>query len=388
MLVAKYQILILDPSKRFKEGLKNALNKRFGDLGIEPATAVQYLDESNYTSVDNKSPLAGVYFGYSPATEPHIKSVELLNRKAAIIIPVVDKLQGYTTNPNIPAVLHSVNALEMPDTRMEFEVIASAILEAFLLLRKTRRLFISYKREESRAVALQLYEELDQHGFDVFLDTHSVQVGEPFQEVLWHRLSDTDIMILLDTPNFHTGKWTMEEKAKALAMKIGILQLLWPKQQPTPDTALCFPKYLKESDFKDVFDPNSGENILKESFVKTIVDLIESLRARALAARHENLVHEFCLAANKAKAETIVQPDRHIALRKTSGEELIVVPTVGVPNAPRYQEVARLGDTNIFLVYDQTGIRDEWHQHLSWLDTHLPVKSVKIIDAEKWIKGA
>jgi len=37
-----------------------------------------------------------------------------------------------------------------------------------------RRVFVSYRRNESRDAAVQLFEELSARQFDVFLDTHSV----------------------------------------------------------------------------------------------------------------------------------------------------------------------------------------------------------------------
>ena len=43
------------------------------------------------------------------------------------------------------------------------------------------------RRAESRAAALQLHDLLTARGFDVFLDTHDIRLGDPFQDVLWHQ---------------------------------------------------------------------------------------------------------------------------------------------------------------------------------------------------------
>ena len=107
----------------------------------------------------------------------------------------------------------------------DWDRVASVLLEGLGLLRKSRRLFISYRRVETQGVAIQLYEQLDASGFDVFLDTHSLRPGEPFQEVVWHRLADTDVVVLLDSPGFLASRWTEEELARANSTNLQILQL-------------------------------------------------------------------------------------------------------------------------------------------------------------------
>jgi hypothetical protein len=98
--------------------------------------------------------------------------------------------------------LRGINGMELKADDPQLERLAGVLLEGLGLVRKSRRLFISYKRSETQGVAIQLYEALDHGGFGVFLDTLSIRPGEPFQEVLWHRLADTDVIVLLDSPGF------------------------------------------------------------------------------------------------------------------------------------------------------------------------------------------
>ena len=48
--------------------------------------------------------------------------------------------------------------------------LATLMLECVGLLRRQRRIFVSYRRTESRDVALQMHDLLIAKGFDVFLD--------------------------------------------------------------------------------------------------------------------------------------------------------------------------------------------------------------------------
>ena len=162
-----------------------------------------------------------------------------------------------------------------------------------------RRLFISYRRVESSGVATQLYEALDAAGFDVFLDTQGVlRPGEPFQEILWHRLADTDVALLLDTPGFLDSRWTEEELARANTSNIQMLQLLWPGQTEGATAAFSAFHPLSEDDFAGKV-PLSPAAQLTALCVDAIVDEVEGLRARAFSARHAFLVREFALEARK-----------------------------------------------------------------------------------------
>src|SRR5690606_38654447 len=89
--------------------------------------------------------------------------------------------------------------------------------------------FISYKRSESSIVAIQLYELLEKNNFDVFLDTHSVDKGEDFQEELWHRMTDSDVILMLNTDGFLKSEWCNKEMEKAHIKRIGIVHLIWPE---------------------------------------------------------------------------------------------------------------------------------------------------------------
>lgn len=116
---------------------------------------------------------------------------------------------------------------------------AGVALQCLGLLPEQRRVFISYKRDDSRDVAVQLFEELSARQFDVFLDTHSVGVAVDFQAMLWHRLCDSDVVVMLDTPGFFDSRWSRAEWGRATDKHISILQVLWPGHKPSRFSALA-----------------------------------------------------------------------------------------------------------------------------------------------------
>ena len=389
-MASKYQIVILEPEAAGRrDRLRATLERRLGDLGVDLSTSVSFLDSASFSQRDPKSPIVGVYFGGPNQSPADTGTVDQLLALPAIVIPVVETLEGYSKL--VPDKLKSINGCVPKPKDSGLEWIAGLVLEALSLLRQSRRLFISYRRVESRGIALQLYALLDERGFDVFLDTHGVQPGEPFQEVLWHRLADSDVVVLLDSPEFLASQWTAKELAEASTMGIGILQLIWPRHERARTTELALPRYLTPLDFSPVGSSGSQAQ-LAYATAQQVAAEVESLRARSLQARFQALVRSFCEAAKHAGIEAAVQPERFILTRKGKGEQVAVIPAIGVPTALQIQEIADLFDpakrpdiAKAFLIYDHVGIRDRWLTHLRWLDGYLPVKTFRASKAAEWL---
>jgi TIR domain len=229
------------------------------------------------------------------------------------------------------------------------------------------RLFISYRRTETSGVAAQLYEALDAAGFDVFLDTHGVlRPGEPFQKLLLHRLADTDVALLLDSPQFLGSRWTEEELARANNSNIQFLQILWPGQMEGATAAFSTFHPLAVEDFAGTETLGPAAEMTGKC-VGEVVDEVESLRARAIGARHAFLVREFAKEAREEGLTVLTTLERTLVLSAPSGNRVLVMPAIGVPDAERYETLERLHQRDVdlgqtyarppVLLYDQTGIR-------------------------------
>jgi hypothetical protein len=164
---------------------------------------------------------AAAFFGKPGIKSPSIGDVL---RRGIPVIPVVDSLHAIATS--LPDELKPINGLQYEP--MHPERVSTAILECMGLLPGQRRAFLSYRRNEARAAAIQLFDELSARQFDVFLDTHGVPPAQDFQQVLWHRLCDSDALVMLDTPTFFDSRWTKAEFGRALAKNISVLRVGWP----------------------------------------------------------------------------------------------------------------------------------------------------------------
>ncbi len=381
-----YQVVVLGDDVGEAGRFRHTLARHFAELHIDTAL-LSVLSGADMGKLDPTSPVVGVYFGVTPFDGRPTPEVDELLGKGYVVIPAVYDLEHYSTY--VPGSLGPINGQRLRLDDPDQEVLCSVVLENLSLLRKSRRVFISYRRVESRNAAIQLYEELDSRTFDVFLDTHSIRPGDEFQNVLWHRLADTDVMVLLDTPEFLGSVWTYEELARANSTSLQILQVVWPDRTQEAEAALCVEYPLQAGDFTDKSVTCGSAAHLHQAVIGKIAMQVESLRARALAARHAFLVQEIQREASAIGLAFVAQPGRYIELSREDGRSAIIVPTVGVPDAVRYQEIeermADHGTTELILAFDARGVLQRWLKHLEWLETSIRVQSVRIADIHDWM---
>ena len=374
----KYQLIILGDPNKFEQAILDLLFKQIDELGMN-RDMLHILKRDNFKNGYHANyPAYCLYMG-DINQETDLDILTILKNDATLILPIVSDLTKF--DESIPEILKNQNGFKLSNEE-EIPSLVSCILEGFSLIRTSRKVFISYKRSESSHVAIQLYEALEKSGFDVFLDTHSIRPGEPFQEELWHRMTDSDIIVLLNTTNFLESNWTKQELAKANSLSIGIIQVIWPNLKLIPQAHICKPIQLKDKDFDD-----DTHKKLVDSIVENIISSTEVLRARTLAARQDNLTSEFISFANQSNVEVTLHPDKFISIYKNN-EEYIIIPTIGVPqslNCNNAEElILRIKQEKpkcIYLLYDHVNIRDKWLRHLEWLNQYLPVQSLKLSES-------
>lgn len=380
----KYQICVLGNATSVIDEVKEFLIKQVGDLGLDP-DHLEFFDRQTIHNRERKAPCAAIFFGYDGANAVVHEELDPLIEDSLLIVPVVDRIENYTQLT--PKNLRNYNGIP---SRNGVKAASTRILEHFRLLRSERRLFISYKRDESSSIALQLYYAFDKHGYDVFLDTRSVRGGAMFQDVLWHRMADSDVVVLLDSPTFHESKWTRAEYARALASKIHIQHLLWPGVAPQSEEAFDEFWDLVADDFASSTITGDGA-VLTENCIEDIVRSTEECRARALAARNTDLIDGFCDMARNAGHNADLQPGLSIDL-KANGRDIAVIPMVGVPNAARLHDILNRSllqspKAEVWALYEDCGILESVIDHLVWLNDNLPITAVPKAISRNMIKG-
>lgn len=385
----RYQLILLGSIENpIIKGIKNQIISEIIDLKL-PKGIINMIDRNNWKDeYMGNQPSFCIYLGNDNGSFDDLAIVEKLIKDGTMILPVY--FNDFSSE--IPKILKHQNAIQYSDN--ELCRIANIVLQAFELLRSTRKVFISYKRSESTSVAIQMYEALESHHFDVFLDTHSIEKGEPFQEELWHRMTDCDVILLLNTPGFLESHWCKEELAEAGSKQIGIVQLVWPNHKIEAISHLSFPLNLESTDFVDTIYDNKDKSKLKNDKVEEIVQFVESVRARNLASRQDNLITEFMSIARQCGRSITVQPERYLT-EVISDKKTIYIPTIGIPQSfncqaadIRYEYDKNPQNTRIRLIYDDLRVREKWLKHLDWLNDNFKkdILTLKKQDFKKWLE--
>lgn len=377
--MSHYELAILGhatPDERSR--LTRTIEGMVDVFGLAVGTDVVIRDAHTISVRDVKAATAAAYFGGSPQAD--VAVTRELVRASLPVIPTVPA--GTNFAAAVPSVLQGFNGLFRRADGEDMTELAAALLECVGLLRRQRRVFISYRRIESRAVAVQLYDLLSERGFDVFLDTHDIRPGEPFQDVLWHRLCDSDVMVMLDTPTYFESKWTRQEIGRARAKGIHVLRVVWPEHVPNRSTDFAETINLDPGEFTTTDGP------LVSATADQIVLAVEGLRSRSIASRHMTITGKLRAEVAQIGATVLGVGAHHaITIRLEDGRMVWAYPVVGIPTAETLNDVVektKRADRREapVLVYDHVGIRDTWSAHLRWLDENISsVRAIKVVEA-------
>ena len=227
--VSIYEIGLLgDVTDVDRDTLVATIAKLIADFDLEVGREVMIRIGGSFDERNGHAATAVAYFGGATQADQ-----ELAYRAFTASLPVIPTIPADGDfGALVPAFLKGANGLRRRADDPEMLELAVGLLECLGLLRRQRRVFVSYRRVESRNAAVQLHDLLSGRGFDVFLDTHDIRPGDPFQDILWHRLCDSDIMVMLDTPTYFESKWTRQELGRARAKEIHVLRIVWPDHTP------------------------------------------------------------------------------------------------------------------------------------------------------------
>lgn len=385
MTMSLYELAILgSPTATEYGSLTTTIKDMVAEFGLAVGKQVIIHDAGSLAGRDKRVAFAAVYFGNDKQVD--LDAARELVHSSAPVIPSIGP--GENFGNAIPDFLQSANGLRRRADDHQLSEMAVAMLECVGLLRRQRRAFVSYRRIESRSAALQLHDLLSARGFDVFLDTHDIRPGDPFQDVLWHRLVDSDVVVMLDTPTYFDSRWTRQEIGRARAKDIQVLRVIWPAHSPTKLTDLSETIYLEAAHITGHDGP------IVDAVADEILLRVERLRSRSIAARYMALTGKLRADVEKIGAHVEgIGAHRAIAVRLLDGQVLWAYPVVGVPSAEVLNDVAekslRADPKHApIVVYDHVGIRDSWIAHLKWLDEHIRVVRAIRVAELGWVLAA
>lgn len=367
-----YEFAVLGaPSDAQLNELQECVAQSIKPFGLRLGHEVTWSVRSTNFNPDQHKASVVVFFGGNDAPEANVAE---LMRRAIPVIPVVSNLSSTTVRREIPEILQPLNCLDYG--KGGIQRVTTALLECVGLLPRQRRIFLSYRRDEARQAALQLFEALSARLFDVFLDTHKIGVAEDFQTMLWHHLCDSDVLVMLDTPTYFDSRWTAAEFGRAQAKNISVLRIVWPDSKSSERTKTTNSLELSQ----DEIDADTGK--LLDEVVARICMRMEIVRVESHAVRNVNLVSNLRNAIEQIKGELIgVGANKAIQIKLPDGREVVVYPTVGVPTSTTLHDASvNSPNQSVAVIYDHIGLHPRWQAHLDWLGSH--------ISSAQWVKSS
>lgn len=363
-----YQICLFGKTEAFSNDLRSEIKSHLEEFGLELGKEVILDVDDSIRKRNPKCASVGLFFGGVP--------VPVYRRPIALsdydpILPVVSSMERIRNELPDGASKFNAMAADSPDSVRK---IAAATIECLGILPARRRLFLSYIRREAQHIAIQLFNELSKRQFDVFLDTHEIRPGAVFQDVLWHNISDCDVMVMLDTESYFESRWTIEEFGRANLKKAAILRVGFPGVDRDKSLSFTDPYKLCKSHFK-------SNGTLTMGAIDDLADNIERLRSKSVAVRQSNLVGSLRAAVEHLDG-WLGEPGsmRRVIACFPDCKCLQVYPIVGVPTSETiHRIVVHAGQVECALLYDHVGILKSWQKHLKWLG--------KRIERFHWIKA-
>lgn len=369
-MTALYQLAVLgSPTDAQISEVEEVVGTAVGMFNLRLGHEVGWEVRPEAFNPDQQRSSAAVFFG---GENPPLANVAKLLERGIPLLPIASDVNR--VSEEIPELLRPLNCLAY--TANGPQRVATALLECAGLLPRQRRVFVSYRRGEARDAALQLFDALSARLFDVFLDTHGIPPAEDFQTMLWHRLCDSDVLVMLDTPGYFESRWTSAEFGRALAKGISVLRVGWPDCTPSARTATASRAEL----LPEEVDAATGR--LADSAVERICLQLEEVRSQSHAVRSVNLVSNLRNAIQTIGGQLVgVGPNKAVYIRLPDGRNVVVYPTVGVPTSTTLHDASTNSpDQSVAVVYDHVGLHPRWLGHLDWLGQH--------IHSARWVKAS
>lgn len=358
--------------------LQEAVEEDLGALGLH-ASAIDWMTDPVVvagTARFVRRTVAVCHFE-GPADRGMLDAIAALQADGVQVFVTVGATSDFATV--VPPSLQAINGT--PLTAPATTRVAHDLLTALGLLRRSRRVFLSYRRVESTGVARQLASALDLLGYEVFLDTKSIPLGRDFQADLWDHLVDVDVQVFLHSPTAVQSDWVDQELRRAAEAGIGVVDLTWPGVAPLT-TAVA---QVEALDHADLVGTDAIDQTLTDPCLDQLLATIERVRTSAFRQRHTTLVGEFVARATRDSRSAVVRPDGEVWMYDDTTLTRRVVPVIGRVEASHLYDLYRRGP-DLTLLYDDRLYTRERKDLVTWMLYRLRQHAVRHEEVATWLR--
>lgn len=344
------------------DSLKAYLESHLSPFGLRVNEEVML--HVNDTIRDEHQELSSVIVFVAGAGTYDCNVEHLVNLPIPIITASYNIANLYSELPNIIGHINACNLNEVDGINR----LSATILNQLGLLPDKRSVFVSYKRSESTEAAEQLSNFLILKKYQVFLDTYSVSEARDFQEELWHRLINSDVVIMLDTNNFFDSHWAVQEIRRANLCQISIVRVGWPDVGRQKQFSFCEDLTFTRDDFE--------QGLFSEDALDKLSNIIELSRSQSIARRHKELADEFFQYIRRMQYDlSVCGAGRYIEVKSDNKFSFIAKSVIGAPDSAHVEEIKGMNGVEkvkgYFLLHYDNGLKPKYKEHLEWLQREI-----------------
>lgn len=272
------------------------------------------------------------------------EQIALAQKQFIPVLPVVHP--GVDVFQILPAALRKLNAISWDRTGSQ---VVGAVLRLLGLIEDDRRLFLSYRRQESSELALQLREHLSRRSYDVFLDRFSVPPAADFQRRIDVELADKAFVLLLESRAAIGSPWVQHEVTYALSHGISLLALTLPEtaqEHRFPSVDESFRLHVSANQLQGHGGIERVDREFTQGSLDLILDRIEEIYAIELRRRRAALMGSLWVWLEAAGYSCAITSDEW-SLAATRRERAVVFRIT--PRAAQPMDMRRLDDIRVQL---------------------------------------
>lgn len=208
--------------------------------------------------------------------------------------------------------------------------------------------------------------------YNPFLDSYTIIEGVDFQEHLRHELIDSEIVILLDSPDFNSSEYCMEEFNIANRERIPVLDIRFKVDARKNLHRFC-----------DYIETNLSceEANVNTELIEDIIEKMEQNRIKAYQFKRQYVLDEFASLCQEYGMNIVNQG---LFLRCDTTHECFY-PLTRIPSCTDLYNLKVMFDKiPLFstyakkIIYNGSYCRPGIESYLQWLNMQLPVTSYNI----------
>jgi hypothetical protein len=201
-----------------------------------------------------------------------------------------------------------------------------------------RRIFITYGRRDADRVARQLWTELNERGFDVFLDRFRLQPGEDWERRLDVELSDKSFVLVVESDAAADSRWVQHEVSYALKNHLGFAVLSLPGIR-SDRFVTAVPEPFRTRVLSGEMLGRGSDRRLRAHVLRAFADVVCQKHDEAILRRRDYLFRSAKDILVRAGWDVATQPDWSLLIeRSASRPELLRI----TPRPPRPMDLRML----------------------------------------------